>query len=499
MKILNAKQIYLADKATIKNKSISSIDLMEYASDQCFNWIVEHFPKKKYTVHVFCGIGNNGGDGLVISRKLIQANYRVKTHIVNFSVNRSKEFIVNFKRLLEINKQFNEMFNDSSFPKIEDEDIVIDAIFGIGLTRSPHGFVKKVIQKINASNANVIAIDIPSGLFAEEPVKDKNSVVKASYTLSFQNPKLAFLLPDNQEYYGNWVILEIGLDLNFITSLNSNYSIIDQKLIKSMYKVRQKFSHKGTFGHSLIIGGSFGKIGAVVLTSRAALKIGSGLVTAYVPKCGYEIVQIATPEIMVEVDDENYLQYFNVKAKPTAIGIGMGLGTHKKTAQGLENFLKENKQPLVVDADAINILSMYPEFLDLLPEMTILTPHPKEFERLVGAWKNDFDKLEKLLNFSSTHKCIVVLKGANTAIAFENKIYFNITGNPALATAGSGDVLTGIITGLVAQNYTALEASILGVYLHGKTADIALPITGYETFIASSILDYLPNSILEIV
>lgn len=499
MKILSSEQMYQADKATIKNKSITSIDLMEHAADKCFQWILEHFPEKKQVFQVFCGVGNNGGDGLVIARKLLQTGNQVKIIIVNFSKNRSSDFTANYKRLLELNPQICELhWGDLTFPEINKNDLVIDAIFGIGLSRTPDDFVKRILQKINDSQAKIIAVDMPSGLFSEAPVQDKDAVIMATYTLTFQNPKLAFFLSDNENFSKNWQVLDIGLDKDFIAGLNSPFLTVDKDLIQSIYKKRRKFSHKGTYGHSMLIGGSFGKMGAAVLASRAALKIGSGLVTAYIPKCGYEIVQISNPEVMVEVDDENYLQYFNFKSKPRVIGIGMGMGTHVKTIQGLEIFLKENRLSLVVDADAINILSMHPEYLSLLPKNTVITPHPKEFERLAGTWKNDYEKLEKLLNFSTKHKCIVVLKGAYTAIAHENKIYFNTTGNAALATAGSGDVLTGMITGLLAQNYTPLEAAIFGVYLHGKTADIALPEMGYETFIASSILDYLPNSFLDL-
>ncbi len=500
MKILNADQIYQADQATMENKSITSIDLMENAATKCFDWIVEHFPEKDQVVHIFCGIGNNGGDGLVIARKLIQEYYQVKTYIVNFSVKRTGNFIENYNRLLEINHPMIDINEDFSFPEIDTKDLIIDAIFGIGLTRAPEGFVKEIIKKINGTKATIFSIDFPSGMFANSPVLDKDSVIKATSTLTFQNPKLAFLLPDNTIFSKDWVLLHIGLDTEFIANLSTDYFIIDKNIAQSIYKPRHKFSHKGTFGHSLIIGGSFGKIGAVVLASKAALKSGSGLVTAYLPKCGYEILQTANPEVMVEVEDEEYLQYFNFKLKPNVIGIGVGLGIHSKTQTGFENFLKENAISLVLDADALNIVSKNQDFLKYLPENSVLTPHPKEFERLVGSWKNDFEKLEKLLHFSVKHKCVVVLKGAYTAIAYQHKIYFNTTGNPALATAGSGDVLTGIITGLIAQNYTPFDASILGVYLHGRCADIAIQNgCSQETFIASEILNYLPNAFKELI
>ncbi|NOQ91590.1 MAG: NAD(P)H-hydrate epimerase, partial [Flavobacteriaceae bacterium] len=315
MKILSVKQIYQADQATIQNKPISSIDLMENAAKLCFDWIENFVNNKSSVFHIFCGIGNNGGDGLVIARKLILANYKVKSYIVNFSEKRSNDFAINYKRLLQIEHKPIELSISSKFPKIESNSIVIDAIFGIGLTRSPQGFVKKIIQNINGLDTTIISIDFPSGLFSEKVVTDEESVIKANYTLTFQNPKLAFFLPDNQNYIDEWNVLDIGLDLEFINTLDTKFETICVKHIKAIYKPRNKFSHKGTFGHSLIIGGSFGKIGAVVLASKSALKIGSGLVSAYIPKCGYNILQTSNPEVMVEVDDENYLQYFNYKTK----------------------------------------------------------------------------------------------------------------------------------------------------------------------------------------
>ncbi len=500
MKILSTDQIYQADQATIQFKPISSNDLMEYAADQCFNRIEELVKSKDKTIHVFCGIGNNGGDGLVVARKLFENSYNVTCYIVSFSKKRSDDFKVNYDRLTQIGVKPILLEEDVSFPKIKEREIVVDAIFGIGITRSLKGFVKEIIQKINKSNSLVISIDFPSGLFAESSVTDKESVIKSDFVLTFQNPKLAFFLPDNAKFCKSWEVLDIDLDKRFINSLETNYETIDLSKIRSIYKSREKFSHKGSFGHSLIIGGSYGKIGAVVLATKSALKIGSGLVTAYIPKCGYQIVQTVNPEVMVEVDDESYLQYFNFKTIPSVIGIGPGLGTNNKTKDGFAKFLKNNKAPLVIDADALNILALHKELWTLIPENSVLTPHPKEFERLVGKWNNDYEKLDLLMKFSKKIKCIVILKGVYTAIAFQNKIYFNTTGNPALATAGSGDVLTGIITGLVAQKYTAIDASILGVYLHGKSADIAIESKETEqTFIASSCIEYLNKAIRSIV
>ncbi|MFK5959118.1 MAG: NAD(P)H-hydrate dehydratase [Lutibacter sp.] len=498
MYILSPKQIAQADLATIKNNEITSIDLMELAAKQCFNWLHSRLQGQNIKIHVFCGIGNNGGDGLVIARHLFEHGYNVSCYIVNFSDKRTDEFLTNYNRLKEIGEWPTVITNEAEFPKVVFEDIVIDAILGNGLSRKPTGFTKKLIQYINSTKVFTLAIDFPSGLFGDKTVIDKNSVLRAGHTLTFQTPKLAFFLPENKEYLNTWEVLDIGLDENFIHELKPKKHFITKSDIIPMYKPRNKWSHKGTFGHSLIIGGSFGKIGAVTLATKSALKIGSGLVTAYLPKCGYTILQTAIPEAMVEVDDDSLLTYYNVKTNATVIGIGPGMGTAEKTAVGFEKFIKENKLPLVIDADGINLLSKNNDLLNYLPKNTVLTPHLKELERLIGNWENDYDKLQKATEFSIKYHLILVIKGFNTIIIDKENMYINSTGNPALATAGTGDVLTGLITGLIAQGYQPKNAAIFGVYLHGKTADIAIQQTGYETFIASSILKYLPEAILDL-
>jgi len=498
-KILSVKQLYQADTATVKKQDISFIDLMEHVGTLCFQWIHQRLQGGQVNIQIFCGTGNNGGDGLVIARHLKQHGYKVKTHIINCGNERSEVFLKNYDRLKEIGVWAEMITCESELPQISENDMIVDAIFGLGLSRKPEDLIKEVIQHINASKAYVLSIDFPSGLYAEKAVVDAEAVVRAYHTLTFQTPKLAFLLPDNKSFTQTWEVLDIGLDLEYIYKAKTpNYFLIKED-IKPIYRFRGKFSHKGNFGHSLIIGGSYGKIGAVSLAAKSALSVGSGLVTAHIPKCGYQILQTSIPEVMVTVDGENELQDFKLEVKANAIGIGVGMGTAVETANGFKKFLKVNKVPLVIDADAINLLAENIELLKLLPENSVLTPHPKEFERLVGKWKNDYDKLKKLRDLSKNYKLIIVLKGAYTTIAHQGELYFNSTGNPALATAGSGDVLTGIITGIIAQNYHPFEATLLGVFLHGRTAELAMQTKVYETFIASDIIEYLSTAILDLL
>jgi len=497
MYILSSKQISEADNATIAKNNMSSIDLMEHAATLCFKWLHTRLQGENVRIHVFCGIGNNGGDGLVIARHLIQHGYNIQCYIVNFSNKRTEEFLYNYNLLKELGEWPTIITHEDEFPKVEFEDIVVDAIFGNGLTRKPKGFVKELIRYINSTNAFTLAIDFPSGLFGNKAVSDNESVLKAGHVLTFQTPKLPFLLPDNKDFLNTWEVIDIGLDNEFIESLKPTKHFITKNDVLPLYKPRNKWSHKGSYGHALLIGGSFGKIGAISLATKAALKIGSGLVSAYVPKCGYQIVQTSIPEVMVEVDEDNALKYFNFKTEPTVIGIGPGMGTLEKTIKGFQSFLENNTKPLVLDADALNILSLHKDLLNYLPKDTILTPHPKELERLIGTWKNDFEKLRKTSEFSKKNHCIIVLKGAYTAVIKNEQFFFNSTGNQGLATAGSGDVLTGIITGLIAQGYEPINAAIFGVYLHGRTADLAIPQMGYETFTASTIIDFLPDAYLD--
>ncbi|MGV6846279.1 MAG: NAD(P)H-hydrate epimerase, partial [Lutibacter sp.] len=392
MEILSPQQLALADKDTIKSDKITSLELMERAAIGCFNWIKSRIKPEDVTIHIFCGIGNNGGDGLVIARHLQINNYKVNPYVVNFSHKRTNEFLENYEKLKELGDWPEVINSEKEFPKITENDLVIDAIFGIGLTRPATGFTKKLIEYLNRSKAFILSIDVPSGLFCNQPITDFNAIIKSNHLLTFQHPKLSFFLSNSKDFVSTWEVIDIGLNRNFIKNLDAKNHYVDKNFALNLYQYRTKWQHKGNFGHTLIIGGSYGKIGAVILSTKSALKIGSGLVSAYLPKCGYEVLQNAIPEAMVEVDEEKQLSFFNFKTKPNAIGIGPGMGTSEKTLLGFEGFLKTNKIPLVIDADALNLLSENKHLLKCIPKNSVLTPHPKELERLIGKWKNDFEK-----------------------------------------------------------------------------------------------------------
>lgn len=496
MKILSTEQIKAWDAYTILEEPISSIDLMERAGRAFVGWFIERYDATQ-KVGIVCGTGNNGGDGLVIARLLHEWNYPVKVWMVRGGVKESPDFITNLKRLEKISVQEITTKADRDF--FSDRTILIDAIFGSGLSRPVEGIYRTVIDCLNNSKAIKLAVDIPSGLFVDQ--HSHGIIFKAHHTISFQHPKLAFVMPENQEVVGEWHLVDIGLSKKFLKEVETPCSLSTLKSVKRILKPRSRFDHKGNYGHALLIAGSTGKMGACILSAKAALRSGLGLLTAHVPKSGYSIIQTAVPEAMATIDQST--DCFSDRAVEDfydAIGIGPGLGQATESVKGLQEVLQKFKKPMVIDADALNILSSNPALQEFIPAGSILTPHPGEFERLAGAWKNDFDRLEKLKEFAKRIQSVVILKGAYTSIATpHNKVFFNPTGNPGMATGGSGDVLTGILTSLLAQGYQAEQAAIFGVYLHGLAGDLAAREKGQDSLIASDIIDYLPSAFKKIV
>jgi NAD(P)H-hydrate epimerase len=490
IKILSADQIKQLDAFTIRDEPIASIDLMERACKAFVNWFIVRFDVTR-KVGIVCGTGNNGGDGLGIARLLNERGYYIQVWIINSGGNQTEDFKVNLKRVKEKVEvgEVTSFDNDLEFSAI---DILIDALFGSGLTRPLEGIYAKTVESINRAEALRVAVDIPSGLMADRP--SQGPIVKAHVTITFQIPKLAFFLPQSFSFTGEWVTVDIGLKKSFIKSAQTSYRYVIQKDACRISRVRSRFDHKGTFGHALVVAGSYGKMGAAILSTRAALRAGAGLVTVHAPKCGYVIMQASVPEAMMEADHEvDFISQINKSETYSAIGVGPGLGRHPQTVEALGALFAKFRKPLVIDADALNILSEHKEMLENIPEGSILTPHPKEFQRLAGEWINDFERLEKQKELAARLKCIIILKGAFSSIATpQQQVYFNSTGNPGMATGGTGDVLTGILTGLLAQSYSSEEAAILGVYLHGMAGDAVAAERGERGIIASDLIDFLP-------
>lgn len=490
MKILSAEQTRRADQYTIENEPISSIDLMERASVS-FSVSFQSKFNNDHSIHIFCGTGNNGGDGLAVGRILETNGYDVDIYVIGSTEKGSADFNTN---LIRLGSDHHRLHSQEQFPELGPSDVIIDAIFGSGLTRELGGLHAQLIDHLNNQKASRISIDIPSGLFADQ--LSSGVIFKADHSVSFQLPKLAFMFPENHQYVGDWEIADIGLSTEFIKhELTATY-FVDIIEVESRIQPRSKFDHKGTFGKALIVAGSRGKMGAAVLSGGAALRSGLGLLTMHVPACGLNIMQTSLPEAMVNVDNSDYAISNLVGVDNySVVGMGPGLGKDKVTCQMLAKFLESYQGSLVLDADALNIISENRQLLQLLPENTIMTPHPAEFKRLVGDWSDDFDRLEKQKEFSSDFKVIIVLKGAHSAITSpEGKVFFNSTGNPGMGTAGSGDVLTGVITALAAGQYSPLDAAIIGTFMHGLAGDLSAEEMGQTGLIAGDIIDYLPKA-----
>ncbi len=509
MKILPVEKIREADAYTIEHEPIADIDLMERAAGKCFDWLFQHIPSSR-PVNVIAGTGNNGGDGLAIARRLVESGYQVEVFLTGDPDKLSPGCKINYNRFIEIEGSINRLTilsdqgnsNEEKSPlplwgEVRGGVVILDALFGSGLTRPVTGFFAELIEFINRQEQLVVSIDVPSGLFIDKTVTGEShpAIIRADYTLTFAPPKLAFFFPENDPYLGEWILLDIGLSEEFLKQEEVKNYMVTAASIKPLLRKRNRFSHKGTFGHALLICGGKGKMGAAVLTVQASLKSGAGLVTARVPKSGVGILQTAVPEAMLSIDqDEDCFTGLPNLDNYTAIGIGPGIGLAKPTGEAFKHLIQSG-MPLVIDADAVNILGENKTWLAFLPPGSILTPHPKEFERLGGKTSDDFQRNLLQRDLSQKYSCYIILKGAYTAITSPNgECFFNTSGNPGMATAGSGDVLTGIITGLVAQHYPPLEACLLGVYLHGLAGDLAAEITGQEALTASDIINNIGNA-----
>ncbi len=495
--ILNAEQIRNADAFTIANEPVSSVDLMERAASS----FVEIFSSLNYSgcrLKIFCGTGNNGGDGLAVARLLLEQGYHVEVYTTGYLGKTTEDFRHNYDRFLKL--AYAEHLDDSAaFPLLDEGDVVIDALFGSGLSRGVTGWYGDLIEHINQSSCEIVSIDIASGLYSDQPAEKRN-IIKPCHTISFQLPKLVFFQPDLHEYVGKWHVTDIGLDRSFIDSQETDFYFTESKDISAKLKTRSKFIHKGEAGRMLLFSGSLGKMGATVLAAKAAMRSGTGLLQVHVPACGVHIIQTAVPEAMASMDESmNYLSEMTDTFSASAIAVGPGIGTSESTMAAFKSLLENTDKPIVIDADAINLLSMNRALLGLIPKESILTPHPGEFKRLVGEWHDDFQKLQLLSNFCKSHEVNMVLKGAYSAVCnTDGKVFFNPTGNPGMATAGSGDVLTGVIASLLAQGYNPTDALIMGVYLHGLAGDMAAQRVGFHSLIASDIIQHLPDAFLSI-
>ncbi len=490
-KIFKTSKLRELDEYTIENEPITSLNLMERAASSLTQKLLIFF-SHSHIFNILAGAGNNAGDGYVVARLLTEKGLIVRVFDLcpgsqlspDCAVNRER-FVRNGGTCIEVEKVEDFMPDEGS--------VIIDAIFGAGLNRPVTGFLSEIIQKVNELPHRVVAIDIPSGLMGEDNRENDGAIVEADYTFTFQFPKLAFMFPENSKYVGRVEVLDIRLHPDILREQYSSWYYLTEEAVASRLLIPDKFSHKGTLGNTLLIAGSYSMMGAAVLAARGAIRSGTGLLTVHVPRSLKQTIHLAVPEALVEVDmNDHCFSGVDDLSRVQAVGVGPGLGTASLTREGMYRLLTEWKGKMVLDADALNLIAADADLLALVPRGAILTPHPKEFERLAGKSENDFDRLNKLSTFAGLHQLYVVLKGARTVIASpEGDCYFNMTGNPGMAKGGAGDVLTGMIAALLASGHEPLDAAVIGVYAHGKAGDLAAEEQGMRGVRAGDIADKL--------
>ena len=495
MKIFPTTSIKQLDADTIENEPIASIDLMERASRALARAIAERWePDTPLTV--FAGPGNNGGDALALARLLAGKGYRLEVYLFNTKGTLSPDCETNKERLADVpGVDFHEVTTQFVPPVLTADHVVIDGLFGSGLNKALSGGFAAVVKYINASPATVVSIDIPSGLMGEDNTYNVHTnIVRAHLTLSLQLPKLAFLFAENEPYVGEWQLLDIGLSEDVIHDMETDFCLLEHEDVSALLKPRSRFAHKGNFGRALLIAGSQGMAGASVLAARACLRSGVGLLTVHVPFCNNFIVQTSVPEAMTELDiSDTCFAAATDTDDYQAVAIGPGLGKAAETEAALLEQIEICQTPMGVDADALNLLGEKRNYIGRLPKGSILTPHPKELERLVGKCQNSYERLMKARELAKSAGVHIILKGAYSAIVTPaGKCFFNPTGNPGMATGGSGDVLTGVVLALLAQGYEPEKAACLATYVHGLAGDVACKKQGAVGMTVGDIVACLP-------
>ena len=499
MKIFTRTQISELDKYTIEHEPIRSLDLMERAARALVGVITNRW-SSVVPIVVFAGPGNNGGDALAVARLLAEQGYKVSVYLFNIRNNLTADCAANKQRLLACKRlgQFVEVTVNFDPPVLNEQTLVVDGLFGSGLNKPLSGGFSSLVKYINQSRAQVVSIDLPSGLMPEDNTYSiRANIVRATLTLTFQQRKLAMMFADNQPYIGELQVLDIHLSPDYIAHTDSRYRIVEEDEIRSLLRRRDAFAHKGDMGHVLLVAGSYGMSGAAILAAKACLRSGAGKLTVHTPRRNYDIMHIAVPEAVMQMDhEETYFSEAVGTEDYDALGIGPGLGKHENTAIALIAQLRRTQCSVVADADALNILGNHRAWMQQLPKHMVMTPHPAELDRMAGMVSNGcYERLQKASEMATQLQAYIILKGHYSALCTPGgQVIFNPTGNPGMATAGSGDVLTGILTALLARGYQKEEACLLGMYLHGLAGDLAAAELGEECLVASDIIAYLPKA-----
>lgn len=500
MKIFTTNQVKTLDRYTITNEPIASVDLMERAAERLLELMVDQFSKGE-VFYIFVGPGNNGGDGLAVARMLSCIGKKIYVFLLTLPDDLSPDALINYRRLSKAMGPSIGVLESGNLPDIPDEAIVVDAIFGSGLNRPIEGLAREVIHHINRYKNTIVAIDIPSGLPGEDCGSvPEDAIIRADYTYTLEFPKVSFFFPENARFVGAWTIVPIGTHPKAIERTKSNYTYLLMQNVAKLIPERPFFGHKGTFGHLLVVAGSKGMMGASMLVGKGAYRSGAGLVTCHVPFGQGIVLQIGIPEVLVQ-EDISTTCFTTIQDidKYDAISVGPGIGQGNETAIALEQLFRNANVHMVIDADAINLMVEHPQLQELLPANSVLTPHPKELERLVGKWSNSFERIVKQRDYAIQHKVVLLCKGANTTVALPSgELIFNSSGNSGMATGGTGDVLAGIVGGLLAQGFTPVDSALIGVFVHGLAGDIAATKVSKQSLMASDILNFLGDAWLTI-
>lgn len=482
MKIFTTENIRNIDRFTIEQEGVSSLELIHRVAEGVVSEILSRWTPTTPTV-IFAGSGNNGADALIVGKLLIEAGFKPLILLFNFNGNSLSRDCRTAKRELLEHHDVNlvEIIDRAELPVLTPRHLVIDGLFGTGLRDPLEGGFKTLARNISESGADVVSIDIPSGMFGDWNARViGRDVVHATVTMTVQFPRLAFFIADNADLVGEWKLIDIGLSKRAAEETLTKFYLVERDDIRAVLQPRKPFSSKADYGHALIIAGCYGMMGAAVMAARGALRSGAGKVSVHSPRCGFSIIQSQVPEALFSPDpNEIVISDMTPRFGWTAIGAGPGIGVNDATRGALETLIKTVKKPMVLDADALNIISRTPGLIDHIAPGSILTPHPGEFDRLFGTQTSAEARLLKAIEVAHKYRVIIVLKGHYTAtIRPDGKVFFNSTGTAAMATAGSGDVLTGIITSLLAQGYKPEAASVAGVYIHGLAGEIAAETEG---------------------
>ena len=501
MKIFTTDGIRRIGEKTVEQQEISTLDLQERAAAAVTYELMARWRTGKRMVF-FAGPGDNGGDTLAVARMLHEQGYHPEVYLFNIRSSRlSRNCSTQRDRLAELpDIDFIEVTDTFNPPELGSSDVVIDGLFGSGLLSPLHGGYTALVQYINNSDAYVVSIDVPSGLFGEWNMgSDHRNIVRADLTLTYQFRRLSFFFAENAEFVGECKLLDLEMSNESIVSTPTDFYLIERDDVRAMLRDRDPFCNKYDNGSLLLVAGSYGMMGSAVLAARGAMRSGAGLVTVHAPRRGYEILQTAVPEALFEPDrNEVFTTEINLKRRHSVVALGPGIGTSDETLDAVDTFLKNFRLPCLLDADALNCIASRPMLLRSIPRKSIITPHAAEFDRLFGSHTTDEERLKKAIDVSRLYEITIVLKGHHTMSVFPTgEVYINSSGNAGMATAGSGDVLTGVIGSLIAQGYEPDYAVVIGVYLHGYAGDLAAQQHDYG-LVAGDIADNLGRALREL-